>query len=145
MEYTDLKISNSKIAKTDAFQKFTKLLHALEKFKVSDNTNEKVNTRILFLNQLENPKKSDYQKAHEHVKHTVAKNDKLYTENYHQHNWLAIGMGAFGLPIGLAFSAASGNYGFVGLGLPIGLSIGIALGTHLDKKAAKAGKQIKLA
>jgi hypothetical protein len=69
---------------------------------------------------------------------------KLVPKNYYRNIWLALGMGAFGLPIGVAFASIIGNLAFLGIGLPIGMSIGVAVGTGLDKKAFNEGRQIDL-
>ena len=53
-------------------------------------------------------------------------------------------MSAFGIPIGLALGASQGNNGMLGAGLPIGMVIGIAVGSSLDKKAFKEGRQLDL-
>ena len=58
--------------------------------------------------------------------------------------WLAIGMSAFGLPIGVAFGLSIGNIGLMAIGLPIGMAIGAAVGTGMDKKALEAGRQLDI-
>lgn len=72
----------------------------------------------------------------------VVQKVKLVPKQYYQNLWLAVGMSAFGIPIGVAFSVALDNFAFIGLGLPIGLSMGIAVGVGLDKKAEKEGRQL---
>jgi len=67
---------------------------------------------------------------------------KLVPKNLHQTTWMSLGMSVFGVPIGIAFSAATDNYGLLAIGLPIGMVIGIAVGSGMDKKAAKTGKQL---
>jgi len=69
---------------------------------------------------------------------------KLVPKNYYRNMWLALGMSIFGLPLGVAFSAALNNYGFIGIGLPIGMVIGMAYGTKLDKKAACNNLQLNI-
>lgn len=63
---------------------------------------------------------------------------KLTPENHYRKKWLALGMAAFGVAIGMS----SGNLAFLALGLPIGLAIGTAVGTSMDKKRKAAGKQL---
>ncbi len=67
---------------------------------------------------------------------------KIVPKNYYRNLWLALGMSAFGLPLGVALGISLGNIALLGLGLPIGLAIGIALGTSLDEKAKKEGRQL---
>lgn len=69
---------------------------------------------------------------------------KLVPKNYYRNLWVAVGMAAFGLPIGVAFGAAFGNMAFLGIGLPIGLAIGAAVGARMDKKAFEEGRQLDL-
>ena len=56
---------------------------------------------------------------------------------------MALGMSAFGIPMGVAFGAATDNMGLIGIGIPIGMSIGIAVGAQKDAQAAKNGLQLK--
>lgn len=63
---------------------------------------------------------------------------------YYQTQWMAIGMAAFGLPMGVAFALAIGNMAFMGIGLPIGMPIGMAIGLSKDKKAKDEGKMLTL-
>lgn len=70
------------------------------------------------------------------------KESKIVPKNYYRMLWMALGMSAFGLPIGLLFGLSLGNIALLGIGLPIGLGIGVAFGTSLDKKAEKEGRQL---
>jgi len=45
---------------------------------------------------------------------------KVVTKNYYRNLWLAIGMAAFGVPIGVAIGTSLGNMAFMGIGFPIG-------------------------
>lgn len=69
---------------------------------------------------------------------------KIVTKNYYRDLWLAIGMAAFGLPIGAAISLGTGNKGMLAAGLPIGMAIGLAIGTAMDQQALKQGKQLNI-
>ncbi|HSQ45887.1 MAG TPA: hypothetical protein VLM44_03100 [Lutibacter sp.] len=74
----------------------------------------------------------------------LEKDLKLVPKNYYRNLWLALGMGAFGIPLGVAFGASFGNMAFLGIGIPIGLAIGIAVGTAMDKKAFEEGRQLDM-
>lgn len=74
----------------------------------------------------------------------VEKEAKIVPRNYYRNIWLAIGMSAFGLPLGVAFGLSIGNMGLMALGLPIGMVIGISLGTSMDKKAFNEGRQLDI-
>lgn len=67
---------------------------------------------------------------------------KLVPKNYYRNLWLAVGMAAFGIPMGVAYGAALDNMAFIGVGIPLGMVIGIAIGVSMDKKAAKEGNQL---
>lgn len=41
-------------------------------------------------------------------------------------NYVGLGL-SLGLIVGIAMSAALGNWAFIGIGIPLGLSIGVAL------------------
>ena len=51
-------------------------------------------------------------------------------------------MSALGLPLGLIYGLSMGNLGLIGIGLSIGMATGIVLGTKMDKKAQKEGRQL---
>lgn len=68
----------------------------------------------------------------------------LVAKNYHRNTWMALGMTIFGLPIGMGIATAIGNFGLFGAFLPVGMAIGIAVGTGIDKKALKEGRQLDI-
>lgn len=68
----------------------------------------------------------------------------LVPKGYHRGKWMALGMAVWGIPIGMALSIPLDNMGMLGAGIPIGMGIGIAVGSGMDQKAAKAGKQLDL-
>ena len=67
---------------------------------------------------------------------------KLVAKNHYRNMWLAVGMSAFGVPLGVVFGLIMDNMALLALGLPIGMVIGIAYGTTLDKKAQENGNQL---
>ncbi len=80
----------------------------------------------------------------ENVLNTLEKELKLVTKNHYQNKWMAMGMAAFGVPIGAALGLSLNNMAFIGLGLPIGLAIGVAIGARMDKAAKTLGNQLNL-
>lgn len=74
----------------------------------------------------------------------VKKELKLVPINHYRSVWMAIGMAAFGMPIGVAYGSAIGNMGLLAIGIPIGMVIGIAVGAGMDKKAKQEGKQLNV-
>ena len=54
-------------------------------------------------------------------------------------------MSVFGFPIGVILELIiKSNVGFISIGIPIGMGIGILLGSSMDKKAFKEGRQLDL-
>lgn len=74
----------------------------------------------------------------------VEKELKIVPREYYQNQWLAIGMAAFGIPMGVVFAMALGNMAFFAIGLPLGLALGLANGQRLDAKAKDEGRQLEL-
>lgn len=101
---------------------------------------EEVNTSSLEGSDLRKLVKKNQSK----ILKVIEKELKLVPKNHYRNLWLAIGMSAFGLPIGVAFGSLMKNIGLLVLGLPIGLAIGLAVGTHLDKKAHEEGRQLEI-
>jgi hypothetical protein len=69
---------------------------------------------------------------------------KLVPKNYYRNLWLGLGMAAFGVPMGVAFSSILGNMAFLSLGIPFGFVIGLSIGISMDKKACEEGRQLDL-
>ena len=69
---------------------------------------------------------------------------ELVPKNYYRNMWLAIGMTAIGLPLGVVFSSVLDNVSFISIGLPMGLAIGVGIGTFYDKKAEEENRQLEL-
>lgn len=74
----------------------------------------------------------------------IEQKDKIVSKNHYRNIWLGVGMAIFGLPIGVIFGVLYDNMALLAIGLPVGMVIGIAVGTQMDKKAFKAGRQIDL-
>lgn len=73
------------------------------------------------------------------------KKELHYVPRYHHLTlWMAIGMAAFGLPLGVLYGQITDNMGLLTLGLPVGLGIGILIGVWLDTRVEKEGRQLKL-
>lgn len=74
----------------------------------------------------------------------LEKEVKIVPKYYYRNLWMALGMSAFGIPMGVVFGLILKNMAFLGIGLPIGMSIGIAVGTAMDKKAFDEGRQLDI-
>lgn len=123
------------------------LLHELEKKTLSDEVVRSINQDIEELNAttVNGPslKKLAKQKQTNIVK-LVEKQHKIVPKNYYRNIWLAVGMSAIGIPIGMLYGLLMGNMALLAIGLPIGLGIGVAVGTNMDKKAATEGRQLDI-
>ena len=70
---------------------------------------------------------------------------KIVPKDHYKNLWLAIGPSTFGFPIGIALSSTYfGNIAFFVIGMPIGILIGLIIGTNMDKKAHKEGRQLDI-
>ncbi|MFC0875331.1 hypothetical protein ACE01N_01990 [Saccharicrinis sp. FJH2] len=69
---------------------------------------------------------------------------KIVPQNHYRNQWLALGMAAFGIPLGVAFGASLKNMAFIGIGIPIGMAVGMAVGSEMDRKAFKEGRQLDI-
>ncbi|PCI34913.1 MAG: hypothetical protein COB60_05180 [Flavobacteriaceae bacterium] len=127
--------------------KMNALIAALEAKEVPETIISTINTQIDALNALTSTEKKirkSFHNTHCTILKSLEKELKYVSKNHYRNLWMALGMSVFGLPLGVAFSAAIGNYGFIGIGLPIGMVIGMAYGTKLDKKAEADGLQLNI-
>lgn len=139
--------NDSNIKLKEAYLQFEKLLMELRKrelpvsFLVSINKDiEELNSTSKSGNELRKIVKDKQTR----IIKVLEKDLKLVPQNYYRNIWLAVGMTAFGLPLGVAIGLSLKNMAFIGIGLPIGLPIGILVGTRMDKKAFKEGRQLDL-
>ena len=136
---------NKKLIKAHA--QFEKLLSELKKKELSKNVVISINNTIEEVNMVSESDKElrkQIRKAQTNILKLIEKEHKLVTKNHYRHNWLAIGMAVFGVPLGVAFGTSLGNMGFIGIGLPIGMAIGVAVGSGMDKKAFQEGRQLDI-
>ena len=130
---------------TEKILSFQQLINALNKKDLPDEIATSFNRDIEELNQFAGTAKEMMKllgKKQHLIVARLEKELKLVTINHYRNQWLAVGMAAFGIPIGVAFGLSMGNLGLLGIGLPIGLGIGVLVGAGMDKKAKAAGKQL---
>ncbi|SHE43318.1 hypothetical protein [Chryseobacterium takakiae] len=142
----DLKPELFTDTKTQAlYDQFQQLLNELGKNKISPETAEKINRGTAVINSTNLRDKDLYkllkQKQNDIIK-ILEKEHKIVPKNYYRNLWMAVGMGAFGVPIGVAFGLLIHNIALLSIGLPIGLGIGVVVGSSLDKKAEAEGRQL---
>ena len=144
----DLKPELLTDTKTKAlYDQLQQLLNELEKNKISAETVEKINRETAIINSTALRDKDLHkvmkQKQNDIIK-LLEKEHKIVPKNYYRNLWMAVGMGAFGLPIGVAFGLLMHNIALLSIGLPIGLGIGVVVGSSLDKKAEAEGRQLNV-
>lgn len=135
--------SNKKL--TDLYVQFGKLLSELRKRNLTDKVVQSINTNIDLINpalETEEQWRKQLRKTQSDILRLIEKELKLVPKNHYRNIWLALGIAAFGVPLGVAFGASLGNMAFMGIGMAMGIPVGLAIGTGLDKKAADEGRQL---
>jgi hypothetical protein len=130
---------------TDIYVQFEKLLSELRKRDLPDEVVHSINTNIDLIDmatESEEQWKKQLQKTQSDILRLIEKELKLVPKNHYRNIWLALGIAAFGVPLGVVFGLSLGNMAFMGIGMPIGIPIGLAIGSGLDKKAAEEGRQL---
>jgi len=143
VKYKESFQNDNKLSKL--LNQFEVLINELKKKKLPENLVLFINSQIEEVNSIEDSKKSlknKIKKNQSKIIQQVEKESKIVPKNHYRNTWLAIGMAAFGLPMGVAFGTSLGNMSFIGIGLPIGMAIGIAIGTNKDKQALEEGRQL---
>ncbi len=103
-----------------------------------------INQKVDTINGISDSKMLSKQlrKSYYDILKIIEKELKLVPRNLYRNRWMAIGMSAFGIPMGVAFSSSIDNMSFIGIGIPIGMVIGMAVGSKMDKTAKEEGRQL---
>lgn len=128
------------------FEKLESLLDELRAKTLSGHLVKQVNLRIDQINAMQDGDKKlikELRKTPALILNATEKEMKLVAKNYYRNTWLVIGLSAFGLPLGVAFSVSINNMSFIGAGMPFGMLIGMAYGKSMDKKAKSEGRQLE--
>ena len=128
---------------SDKMLSFQQLINELNKQDFPVEMADSLNSDIEEINQFAGSAKERLNLLRKKQTQMLAKLEKelkLVTINHYRNQWLAVGMSAFGLPIGVALGLSLGNFGLLGIGLPIGMGIGVLVGAAMDKKAKESGK-----
>jgi len=136
---------NKKLFNT--YSQFEKLLNELNKKELPEEVVEYINSGVQQINSASESDKAlrkQVKKVQSGVLKLIEKKLKLVTINHYRNMWLAVGMAAFGIPLGVVFGVSIGNMGLLGVGMPIGMVIGMVIGSNLDKQALESGKQLNL-
>jgi hypothetical protein len=130
-----------------AYLQFEKLIEALKDKSLPDSIVDSINASIEGLNSISDSAKdlrSQIKAKQSNLIKLLEKEIKIVPKNYYCSMWLSLGIGAIGIPMGVAFGAILGNMAYLSIGLPIGLGVGVAIGTSMDKKALKEGRQLNI-
>jgi hypothetical protein len=131
----------------NSYSHFGKLLNELNKKELSTEIIISINIGIEEINSFAESEKKMRKKIKETqsgIIKLIEKELKLVTLNHYRNTWMAIGVGAFGVPIGVVLGTSLGNMGYIGLGMPMGMFIGLAIGSGMDKKAFDEERQLDL-
>lgn len=137
---SDIKLNN-------AFIQLQQLIKTLNQKKVPSDLIAKINSEISEINSSSlsgNTLRNLIKQKQLKIIKLIEKELKIVPINYYRNLWLALGMSAFGLPIGVALGLSLGNIALLGIGLPIGIAVGISIGTAMDKKAKEEGRQLDI-
>lgn len=129
------------------YSQFEELLNELNKKELSSELLSSINRSIEDINSFKDSEKELRKlisKTQSRIINLLEKELKLVTKNHYRNTWLAVGMAAFGLPIGVVFGSILENMGLIGIGLPLGMIIGMVIGARMDKKAYDEGRQLDL-
>ena len=130
-----------------SFLLFEKLLDELRKRELPDSIVKAINEEVDDINSISDSEKNFKKKIIEkrtRIIKLLEKELKLVPKNYYRNTWMAVGMAAFGVPLGVTFGVSQGNMAFLGIGIPLGMVIGMALGAGMDKKALQEGRQLDI-
>ena len=133
---------NPKLIKS--YNKFSNLIAELRERELSESVIDQINQELDLINQDHDEKtlkKLLFKKQYKIVK-LIEKEHKIVPKGYYRNTWLALGMSAFGIPIGVAFGAALDNMAFMAMFMPVGMAIGMVIGAQKDAEAAKKGLQL---
>ena len=136
---------NSRLSKK--YVQFQKLITELSNKELNDAVVLIINENINSINSipvLDNQFSKRLKSAQSKILKIIEKQHKLATKNHYRNIWLALGIGAIGVPIGVVIASITGNMAFIGIGIPIGSGVGIAIGTMMDNKLKDQGKQLDL-
>ena len=126
---------------------FTQLIKELGQKGLPAPLVESINKEINKLNSIDNSApnlRMSIIKIQTRIIRLLEKEVKIVPKNYYRNIWISLGMAAIGLPLGVVIGLITKNMGLLAVGLPIGLAIGIAVGTALDNKALKEGRQLEI-
>jgi hypothetical protein len=129
------------LARHDRLQR---LLVTLSTYELSEDTTRYITAQLNLIGNQPTLYSKEIAGCFQKIVNRIAFKEKLVLPKHYLNLWIGVGMGAFGVPIGVAFSAAIENMAFIGAGLPVGIALGAAIGAGLDNKAKAEGRVLNL-
>ncbi len=131
--------------KTKLWEKLRNLLSELGGMELNTAVQEEIVRSVQELNTFQgNDAKliSLARKKINRILQVLEKEMNVVAKNHHRTRWLVLGMTTFGVPMGIAIGLSLQNMAFLGIGISVGFAFGIAIGSYLDQKAAREGRQL---
>ncbi len=129
---------------TFTYHQFQQLLSELQKRELTHEVIAFINAKIDKINAVTTSDKAirkQMMKSQVKVLRFMEQKQKLVVQNYYIKQWIALGFGVFGFPLGMAALYLFGNWV---MGMFLGVTIGMLVGYGLDRKAKKEGRQINM-
>ena len=126
------------------YESLNKLITALEEYDLQQESEAFIQQELSEMEPSSPAFSKQLRNSRARIVNHLAKEEDIIPPGYHRGMWIGVGMGAFGVPIGVALGSALENMGLIGIGIPFGLVIGIAIGSGLDKKAKAEGRVLNL-
>lgn len=132
---------------SQGYENLENLLEELTRKEIPQALVLSINEHILLINSFSGTDEKlikELRKSRNEILSMLQKELQVVPRYYYQRMWMATGITAFGLPIGVVFGVVLDNLACLALALPMGLLFGILIGSSLDKKALVSGKQLDL-
>lgn len=132
---------------TQAYNRLQSILKIAQIKPLSEVATNKINDKIKALNSSTKINGALYRLitlTENEIVDIIEQDVKVVPVGYYSKRWLAIGMSAFGISLGVIIGLITKNMAFLGIGLPIGLGIGAIIGRQMDSKAALEGRQYEI-
>jgi len=130
------------------YAQFKELLDELRKKELSQETIELINHDIEDINSsscIGKELRRLFKRKQEKILKILEKKLGIVPKLYYRNLWLSLGISIFGIPLGMIIGLVGfGNITFFPIGIPIGMCIGLVMGSEMDKKALKEGRQLDL-
>lgn len=132
---------------SQGYENLENLLDELSKKEIPQSLVHIINEYVLLINSFPGTDAKlvkELRQSRNEILSMLQKQLQVVPRNYYQRMWTAIGITAFGLPMGIVFGVILNNLACMALALPMGLLFGIMIGSSLDKKALLSGKQLDI-